>query len=100
MATQPAFDVVIHAPNRLQITAMLAPVEALDFASIREALHISDSVLSKHLKVLVEAEYVSASKTPHGSRTRTWLTLTPTGHAALAGHLAELRRIAAMATIT
>lgn len=96
--TDPAFDELIHAPNRLQITAMLAPVEALDFATVREALGTSDSVLSKHVRVLAEAGYVSIAKTPHGPRTRTWLTLTSTGRTALAGHLAELRRIAAMAT--
>lgn len=100
MTVQPAFDEVVHAPNRLQITAMLAPVEALEFGTVRHALSISDSVLSKHVKVLAEAGYVSAAKTPHGSRTRTWLSLTPAGHAALDGHLAELRRIAAMATTT
>lgn len=98
MGTPPAFDDLIHAPNRLQITAMLAPVEALDFATVRETLQISDSVLSKHVRVLVEAGYVRATKTPHGSRTRTWLTLTPEGRSALDGHLAELRRIAALAS--
>lgn len=77
---------------------MLAPVEALDFATVREALDVSDSVLSKHVRVLAEAGYVSVTKAPHGVRTRTWLALTPAGRAALAGHLAELRRIAAMAT--
>ena len=95
---QPVFDEVVHAPNRLQICAMLAAVEALDFATVRQSLAISDSVLSKHVKVLAEAGYVHTSKTPHGSRTRTWLALTDAGRAALEGHLAELRRIAALAT--
>ncbi len=95
---EPAFDDVIHASNRLQICAMLAAVEALEFATVREALAISDSVLSKHVKVLVNADYVQTSKVPYGSRTRTWLALTDHGRAALAHHLAELRRIAAMAT--
>lgn len=95
---QPVFDEVVHAPNRLQICAMLAAVEALNFATVRQALSISDSVLSKHVKVLADAGYVHTSKTPHGSRTRTWLSLTDAGRAALEGHLAELRRIAALAT--
>ena len=100
VSSEPAFDEVIHAPNRLQTTAMLAPVEALDFATVRDAMSISDSVLSKHVKVLAEAGYVAVAKTRYASRTRTWLSLTPAGHAALDGHLAELRRIAAMATTT
>lgn len=95
---RPVFDEVVHAPNRLQICAMLAAVEALDFTTVREALSISDSVLSKQVKILADAGYVQISKTRHGSRTRTWLSLTDAGRVALEGHLAELRRIAALAT--
>ena len=98
--TAPAFDELIHAPNRLQVCAMLAPVDALAFATVRNALAVSDSVLSKHLKVLSDAGYLRTSKTPHASRTRTWLSLTDTGRAALQAHLAELHRIAVMATTT
>ncbi len=98
--SQPIFDEVIHAPNRLKVCAMLAPVDALDFATVREALAVTDYVLSKHVRVLVDAGYLRTSKTPHASRTRTWLSLTDTGRSALAGHLAELRRIAATATST
>lgn len=97
---EPAFDDVIHPSNRLQICAMLAAVDALEFATVREALVVSDSVLSKHVRVLVDAGYVQMSKVLRGSRNRTWLSLTDSGRAALQGHLAELRRIAAMATAT
>ncbi len=96
--TEPAFDEVIHAPNRLQICAMLAPVDALDFGTVRESLGVSDSVLSKHVKVLTDVGYVDVTKTRHASRSRTWLSLTDTGRTALEAHLAELRRIAEMAT--
>nr|WP_275428509.1 transcriptional regulator [Streptomyces sp. CS090A] len=43
---------MIHAPNRLQICAMLAAVDSMEFSRARESLGVSDSVLSKHLKVL------------------------------------------------
>lgn len=95
--TQPAFDELIHAPNRLQVCAMLAPVDALDFATVRDALGVSDSVLSKHVKVLSDAGYLRTSKAPHAARTRTWLALTDAGRTALEAHLRVLRRIAAMA---
>ena len=52
----------------------------------------------RRVEVLAEAGYVHTSKAPHGSRTRTWLTLNDAGRAALDGHLAESRRIAALAT--
>ncbi|WP_194861368.1 transcriptional regulator [Dietzia sp. SYD-A1] len=96
-APQPLFNELIHAPSRLQICAMVAPVEALDFATVREALAVSDSALSKHIRVLADAGYLRTSKTAHASRTRTWITLTDSGREALNAHLAELHRIAAMA---
>ena len=95
--TTPLFDEIIHAPNRLQICAMLAAVESAEFATIRDTLDISDSVLSKHLKVLQTAGYVAAQKTSGKAPRSTWLSLTGRGRKALAGHLAELRRIADLA---
>ncbi|MGK4582149.1 transcriptional regulator [Kitasatospora sp. HPMI-4] len=95
--TGPAFDEVIHPPHRLQICAMLATVDSLGFAVVREALGISDSVLSKQVRILQEAGYVSVTKKAAKSRMYTWLALTPQGRTALAGHLAELRRIADLA---
>lgn len=98
-AVGPVFDEIIHAPNRLQICAMLAQVESLAFATVRDALEVADPVLSKHVKILQTAGYLSMTKarSRSSSRTRTWLSLTPTGRTALDGHLAELRRIATLA---
>ena len=89
----PRFDEVIHPRNRLQICAILADVEAIDFPTVRETLNISESSLSKHVKYLSDAEYLTVTKKPHGKRTRTWLSLTASGRTAYEGHLAELRRI-------
>jgi DNA-binding MarR family transcriptional regulator len=99
MATvsQVAFDELIHAPLRLQICAMLSPVRALPFSDIRDSLGISDSVLSKHLSALAGAGYVEVSRVRAGSRSRRQVTLTKQGRAALRGHLAALRAIAAAA---
>ncbi|MEU1277918.1 transcriptional regulator [Streptomyces sp. NPDC005805] len=95
--TEPRFDAVIHAPNRLQICSLLAAVDAMEFSRVRESLGVSDSVLSKHLKVLEEAGYVEVTKTRGASYPRTWVGLTRDGRRALAGHTAELRRIVALA---
>ncbi|MGD3112773.1 transcriptional regulator [Streptomyces sp. YGL11-2] len=92
----PAFDEVVHAPNRLRVCTTLAAVDAMEFSVVRDALVVSDSVLSKHVKVLQTASYVSVTKV-RGSHPRTWLALTPSGRQALAGHIAELRRIVEMA---
>lgn len=88
-------DTVIHASNRLQMCCMLAAVDTIDFATVREALDVSESVLSKHVKTLEEAGYVKVSKAASEGRQRTWLSLTKPGRAALKGHLAALKAMMA-----
>lgn len=92
-----ALDPVIHAPNRLQICCMLAAATTIDFATIREALDVSESVLSKHVKLLEEAGYLTVRKAPSGGRVRTWLTLSAAGRQAIKGHLAALNALIASA---
>jgi DNA-binding MarR family transcriptional regulator len=72
----------------------------MDFATLREIVEVSESVLSKHLKQLEDAGYVSIDKRTSMSRVRTWLALTPVGRAALAAHLAALRTLMAVAEPT
>ena len=88
-------DPVIHAPNRLQMCCMLAGVDDIDFSTLREALDVSESVLSKHIKTLEEAGYLKIRKTPSEGRVRTWLALTAAGRKALKGHLAALKALMA-----
>lgn len=95
--SEAAFDELIHAPLRLQICAMLAPVQLLPFAQIRDTLDVSDSVLSKHLSALAEAGYVEVSRVRANARSRRQVTLTPPGRTALRGHLAALQAIAVAA---
>ena len=90
---QPRFDAVVHAPPRLQICGLLAAVDSMDFAAVRDTVGVSDSVLSKHVKQLEEAGYVTVGKATVASRQRTSLALTKAGRAAFAAHVAELRRI-------
>lgn len=99
MVAEAAFDETIHAPVRLRICGLLRHVDEIDFAVLRDTLGISDASLSKHLKVLTEAGYVSTTKTrsPQRSDARRllWITLTRAGQRAFDAHMAELRRIAA-----
>jgi len=96
MTPVPHFDPVIHAPGRLQICAILSRVDA-EFALIRDTIKVSDSVLSKHLKQLEDAGYITLTKTPVDGRSRTWASLTPAGKKAFAAHVAELNRLAGLA---
>jgi DNA-binding MarR family transcriptional regulator len=92
-AVHPRFDAVVHMPPRLQVCGLLAAVADMDFALVRERVGVSDSVLSKHVKQLEEAGYVTVRKSTRASRVRTNLALTTTGRAAFDAHVAELRRI-------
>lgn len=92
-------DPVIHAPNRLQMCCMLAGVDTIDFATLRETLNVSESVLSKHIKLLDDAGYVKVKKTPSEGRVRTWVSLTGAGRKALKNHLAALKALMAGANL-
>jgi DNA-binding MarR family transcriptional regulator len=93
MSTAARFDEIVHAPNRLQICAILSAVTSADFATMRESLAVADSVLSKHIRVLHEAGYVDVHKSARGPRVRTSLSLTSAGRAAYDGHVAALQAI-------
>ena len=93
MSVRPVFDEIVHAPNRLQICALLAAVSSVDFATVRDSLGVADSVVSKHVRVLQEAGYVSIRKATVASRVRTSLVLTARGRRAYDGHVAALRAL-------
>jgi DNA-binding MarR family transcriptional regulator len=90
MSAAPRFDEIVHAPNRLQICAILSTV---DFTTVRAGLGVTDSFLSKHMRVLHEAGYIEVHKATCASRVRTSLSLTEAGRAAYDGHVAALRLI-------
>ena len=94
--TRPRFDPVIHAPARLQLCALLVPLQDAEFSVLAQELEVSDSVLSKHIKQLAEAGYVKPTKRKSAGRQRTWLSLTSKGRKAFTGHIAELQRLAGM----
>lgn len=87
------FDSLIHAPNRLKICALLAPVTSLEFVTLREQLGVSDSVLSKYIKSLEDAGYVVVNKKASMGRQRTWILLSPEGRKAFSGHVKALKEI-------
>ena len=87
-------DEVIHAPVRFSIVAALAGVDDAEFATIRDAVEVTDSTLSKQVAVLEKAGYVTVRKGYVGKRPRTWLSLSRDGRKAYESHLAALRAIA------
>lgn len=90
-------DPVLHPPARLQLAALLARVDEAEFATIREILEVSDSVLSKHLSALSEVGYIQLRKAPVDGRQRTWAALTRNGRQAFATHVETLQNLVAQA---
>ena len=90
-----ALDMVLHAPARLQIAAVLGRVTDMEFAVLRDVVGVSDSVLSKHLAALADAGYVALRKAAQDGRQRTWASLSASGRKAFVAHLAALQDLAA-----
>jgi DNA-binding MarR family transcriptional regulator len=86
-------DPLIHAPARLQVLTTLSAVSEAEFATLRAALEVSDSVLSKHLSALADADYIHTRKGVQAGRRTTWIRLTSTGRKALRAHVTALRRL-------
>jgi DNA-binding MarR family transcriptional regulator len=86
-------DEHLVAPARLRLMTTLTAVSEAEFAMVREALDVSDSVLSKHLGVLEEVGYLRRHKGVHHGRRTTWISLTPQGREALSAHVTALRAL-------
>jgi DNA-binding MarR family transcriptional regulator len=89
-------DPHIHSPARLRLMTMLTAVSEVEFATLRDGLEVSDSVLSKHVAALNGVGYVRSRKGVHRGRRTTWISLTPQGRRALSDHVAALREIIAV----
>ncbi len=86
-------DEHVVAPARLRLMTTLTAVSDAEFATLREALAVSDSVLSKHLSALEAVGYVRRHKGVHRGRRTTWISLTPAGRKALSAHVTALRAL-------
>ena len=88
-------DPNLQAPARLKLMSMLMVVTEMEFSALRQELDVSDSVLSKHITALAQADYVRSRKGSHLGRRTTWLSTTKSGRSALSAHVAALRAIIA-----
>ncbi|AQA20658.1 helix-turn-helix domain protein [Rhodococcus sp. MTM3W5.2] len=91
----PELDAHLQQPARLRLMSMLTAVTEAEFATVRDRLEVSDSVLSKHVSALAAAGYVRSRKGVHLGRRTTWLSLSATGRKSLQAHVAALREIIA-----
>ena len=89
-------DPLIHELSRLRICAALAATTALESRVLRDVTDLSESALSKHLKRLTDAGYVTLQTgAPKGpGRPPAWVSLTDLGRSAFVQHIAALNQIA------
>jgi DNA-binding MarR family transcriptional regulator len=86
-------DAVIHAPKRLRIMAIASTFDRIAFALLKERLELSAPDLSKQLRTLEGAGYLTTRKTGRGPGSQTWVTLTRAGREAYQAHVAALRAL-------
>ncbi len=103
-AREIAIDPLIHPLPRLKICAALNNSGAvrmpngkeMAFGTLRNTVGLSDASLSKHLKALEEARYVTRFR-EYGSARKNdtvWVSFTEQGHHAFTQHVTALRAIA------
>lgn len=80
--------------------AALVGVAEAEFSVVRDAVEVSDSVLSRQVSMLEQAGYVKVRKGYVGKRPRTWLRCTARGRHAFTAHIAALREIAGIDSST
>lgn len=100
----PVLDPVIHPLPRLKICGVLAAEGAYEaevrgemrFGALRDRLGIKDAALSKQLKHLEEAGYITRFREYGLTRDKdtVWVMLTAKGKTAFDAHVAALQEIA------
>jgi len=86
-------DDTVHQRVRLGILAVLAEADRADFGFLKETLDLTDGNLSRHLRVLEDAGYVTIEKGYEDRRPRTWVNATRRGRKALEEHLTALQQL-------
>lgn len=87
-------DPHLTAPKRLAAMGLLAAAKEIEFSYLRDRLALTDSDLSKQLKVLTDAGYLTSRRTGKGRTRASWFAATDEGRAALAQHATALQELA------
>jgi DNA-binding MarR family transcriptional regulator len=95
MSDHPAngLDDVVHQRVRLGILTVAHEARRVEFGFLRTNLGLTAGNLSQHLSVLENAGLINIEKGYAGRRSRTWITLTKAGRAALRDEIHQLKRL-------
>ncbi len=91
--TDGSFDELLHAPQRLRISAILDTASYVEFGELQNRLGISKSALSKHLSQLEEGGYVQNLRVTVAGRSRLRTSFTGRGREKYRAHKEALRKI-------
>jgi DNA-binding MarR family transcriptional regulator len=94
--TTDELDPLIHAPTRLKIVATLAALpdgDGLSFTRLQDMLDLTPGNLLIQLRKLEEAGYLASEKTRNGSTSKTTVSMTRKGRAALGAYTQALRNL-------
>lgn len=88
-----ALDPLLVVPKRLAAMGLLAAARKAEFSYLRDQLQLTDSDLSKQLKVLTDAGYLTSKRTGKGKTRASWFSITNDGKLALDRHAAALQQL-------
>jgi DNA-binding MarR family transcriptional regulator len=89
-------DPVLTDPTRLRIQAALhalPPGDEISFTLLRKTLQLTDGNLGAHVKVLLDAGFISTAEHWRGKRRTTLYRATSSGRAAFDAHVQALNAI-------
>jgi DNA-binding MarR family transcriptional regulator len=78
---------------RLGIMSILMVNEAIDFASLKEQLQLTDGNIASHVTALEKLNYIEVRKQFVGKKPNTSYSATPTGKKAFGEHLDALEKL-------
>jgi DNA-binding PadR family transcriptional regulator len=85
----PAFD----NRNRMGIMSILAVNDWVEYATLKDALNLTDGNLASHLKALEREAYIQVRKEFVGRKPRTTYEATDEGRSAFKAHLNALEAL-------
>lgn len=87
-------DRVIHEKARLSIlTSLMTHPKGLAFGDLKRLCGLTDGNLSRHIKVLQEADLVSVKKGYEGNRPHTSCAITPAGQKQFLDYVSVLEQV-------
>jgi DNA-binding MarR family transcriptional regulator len=87
------YNDIFHQPMRTKIMALLYNAKQVEFSEIKKTIGLTDGNMTRHMGKLVDNNYVTVEKIPHGKKTKTIYSITTLGEKAFKEYLMILQSI-------